>query len=208
MPAFKMETRNPQQPELFGLSCERAAAPRGITAIGSLRVRHDHVVLVIMLCLIGVSIVFALGVERGKSLVSSAIDLFPQRLANPEPRGQSATPATISSSPQDQDVRHHDPNKAAQGHPTPTQRPVQSPSNTPKTLAGELGFAIQVVSYSQPKLAQQELTRLKQHGERAFLVLRKDRVAIVVGPFTTKEHAKMKLASLRQHYQDCFLRNL
>ena len=69
-------------------------------------------------------------------------------------------------------------------------------------------FAIQVVSYRQPELAQKELQRLQQRGEHAFMLLKQGTAALLVGPFSTKETASVKLTGLRSLYHDCFVRNL
>jgi cell division septation protein DedD len=65
-----------------------------------------------------------------------------------------------------------------------------------------------VVSYSQPQLAKQELERLTQRGEPAFLMETNQLTILCVGPFATREHAKAKLTNLRPRYRDCFVRSL
>jgi len=65
-----------------------------------------------------------------------------------------------------------------------------------------------VVSYNRPKLAQQELQRLKERGEPAFLMTTQGRTVLFIGPFPTKEKASARLSSLKRHYQDCFIRSL
>jgi cell division septation protein DedD len=73
---------------------------------------------------------------------------------------------------------------------------------------GESRFAVQVVSYSQAKFAQQELQQLQRQGEKAFLLKRQGKTTLLVGPFPTKENAASKLSGLRPRYRDCFIRTL
>ena len=67
---------------------------------------------------------------------------------------------------------------------------------------------MQVVTFSRPHLAKQEMERLHARGERAFLVMRDGRTVVYVGPFPSKTNASQKVASLRTLYQDCFVRTL
>ena len=86
-----------------------------------------------------------------------------------------------------------------------TPKLVQKPSK----LASEAsGFAVQVVSCTQAKFAQQALQQLQRQGEKAFLLQQQGRTMLLVGPFSTKANAAGKLSTLRQRYRDCFIRTL
>lgn len=69
-------------------------------------------------------------------------------------------------------------------------------------------YAVQLASYSQPQLAKRALAQLQAKGERAFLIMREGRTIVYVGPFPSKGHASEKVADLKVHYQDCFVRSL
>ena len=173
-----------EQLQLFDVPEHPAHRRRGFTSLGQATLRHDHAVLLVITALIVSSIVFAFGVERGKR-VARAEQRTSRSIveAVPEP---VATPQPV----------------AAPGKPA---KLIQKPS---KLASNESGFAVQVVSCNQAKFAQQELRQLQRQGEKAFLVQRDGRTALLVGPFPTKEHAAGKLSALRQQYRDCFIRTL
>jgi len=173
-------------------------------ALGNVNVRHDHVVLLAIVGLIGVSVVFALGVERGKQLARAERSVLPQAVATVSPPSTKLTPIASMS-----------PAKSSTGNAetlsTPVlQRTPKAAEKTEKTLAQKLksGFAVQLVSYTQPKFAARELERLKGHGERAFLVTGQSKTTLCIGPFPSRDNASEKLVSLRKQYRDCFIRTL
>jgi cell division septation protein DedD len=168
--------------------------------------RYDQLVLASMASVIGLTLVFACGVERGKQLVRSERVL----LARQHPTlPQSPTTSSAFESP-----------TATPSVPatTETERPkrehIPAPAITPKVkrpgkpASGKSRYAVQVVTYSRPQLAKQELDRLQARGERAFLVMRDGRTILYVGPFPSKVNASEKVAMLKARYQDCFVRTL
>ena len=181
-----------QQLELFPLEEQRIPPPRRET-VGRLliQLRYDHVTLATIGCLVGVAIIFACGVERGKQLARFERAL----LARQEPSLPSAsvTPTVKSATA----------NKIVQAAP-----PVRRVSGAKPALVGVSRYAIQVVTYSRPHLAHQELLRLQTRGERAFLIKRDGRTAVYVGPFPSQSHASQKLTTLKTRYQDCFVKTL
>ena len=204
------------QLELFDVSSQPILRPRR-ESLGRWvwQVRHDQLVLAGMAGLIGVTVVFACGVERGKQLVRFEHVL----LARQEP--ESARPATSSESSA---APGREPTAAVQEPKRDKQRlaPVQTPGATPKPVTkvasrpsseqrapiGKTRYAIQVVTYSRPHLARQELERLQALGERAFLMIREGRTIVYVGPFPSKGNATQKLTGLKVRYQDCFIKTL
>ena len=183
-------TNHDGQLELFDLSGHPAAKLRP-PSLGRLvlQIRQDQLVVASIAGLVGLTIVFALGVERGKQLVRSERVL----LAREQPLPMSASAAKTAKPPT----------------PAPTA-PVKP--SAPSRLAGSTSqasrYAIQVVSYRQPQLAKRELDRLQATGERAFLVTRKGFTVLCVGPFPSKDNAKEKLVQLTPRYQGCFLKTL
>lgn len=178
----------PQQLYLF----EVPAASRGPAGrLGMLSLRPDHVLLSVMFGLIGLSVIFALGVERGRQVAQVERPLEVKTKASTS-SVEAETPSSLR--------RESTPNPVAPKKP--------APKAAVKVASDPSQFAIQVVSYNQPTLAQQELQRLQQRGERAFLVKRQGRTVLYVGPFPSKDHAATKLTALRRHYRDCFVRSL
>jgi len=201
------------QLELFEAIPSSRLHRREIALVGNFRIRYDHAVLITILGLIGCSIVFAMGVERGKHLARTeqrflGADLaryLPGQSVNTRDDGQGKTNA---SEPTD---RH---TEASKPKVTPDQktvpRPAQGRKPPVKTVSktATSGFVVQVVSYDQPRLAVRELQRLKGRGEPAFLLMKRGKTVVMVGPFSTKAGATTNLARLRQRYQDCFVRTL
>lgn len=186
------------QLELFEMPQQAPQPRRALALIRDLHVRPDHAVLLMIIGLIGVSVVFATGVERGKQLARTERLLQPsQATLSAEAKAPSQVPAGASAGGTERP-----------SVPSLKTAPDQGPSKPGKTVVNKSRFAVQVVSYSQPQLAQRELQRLQQRGEQAFLVNREGRTALLVGPFPTKDRASAKLANLRRYYQDCFIRRL
>lgn len=197
-----------RQLELFDVPAQAHRRRGTAPPIANFTVHADHLVLLAIVGLVSVSVVFALGVERGKRLAlsdASPSDLQAAFTGSPTPQPLEAkTTSTVSSPP----VNTAPPQTA----PSPMKTPVPKKTlKTPVRVASESsgsGFAIQVVSYRNPIFAQQELQRLRRQGEQAFLVRQTDRMLLCVGPFPSKARASEKLTSLKQRYQDCFVRSL
>ena len=188
-------TNRDGQLELFDLSGHPAEKPRQ-PSLGRFmwQIRQDQLVVASIAGLIGLTIVFALGVERGKQLVRSEHTL----LAREEPLPVSV-PANIvkpATAAPTVSVKPSAPSKLAA-----STKPAMPVSRTSR-------YAIQVVSYRQLPLAKRELDRLQAKGERAIRVTRNGFTVLCVGPFPTKEHAKEKLVQLQSRYQGCFLKTI
>ena len=192
-----MTVRTPDgQLELFDLSGHPTVKPRP-PSLGRLilQIRQDQLVVAGIAGLVGLTIVFALGVERGKQLVRAERVLLareqpPQPSAQTDVKPAASTTKTVNPTPSA---------APAPVKPSASKRRVASVSPTSR-------YAIQVVSYRQPQLAKRELDRLHAKGERAFLVTRKGFTVLCVGPFPSKDNAKDKLAQLKDRYQGCFVK--
>lgn len=202
--------RQENQLELFDLANQ--PVPRfHREAVGRLmlQARHDQVVVAGIIGLIGLTVVFACGVERGKQLVSGErAVLARQQPVVPQPAtsgGKGRAPAATESGPATPAAKADETERA----PTPALSPFTPKATQPRKLVvGTSRYAVQVVTFSRPQLASQELQRLKARGEMAFLILRDGRTSVYVGPFPSKQHANKKLAMLKPRYQDCFVKSL
>lgn len=154
-----------------------------------MRLRQDHAVLLLMVGLVGCSVVFAWGMERGKRVARRERPL----LAAPTATRQASVATREAGSP---------PTREAQ---TATAV-AEAPADVKPTATS--AFVVQVVTYRRHELADQELQRLQRQGEPAFIRKKQDKTVLYVGPFSTKEHASAKLTSLRKRYRDCFIRSL
>ena len=198
-------TNRDGQLELFDLSGHPAAKPRQ-PSLGRfmLQIRQDQLVVAGIASLVGLTIVFALGVERGKQLVRSERVLLAREQTLPV-----SAPAADSRKAAETPVNKPAAKSAASATVSPAT-PVKP--STPSKLAASTSpvsrYAVQVVSYRQPHLAKRELDRLQAKGERAFLVTRNELTVLCVGPFKTKNNAKEKLVQLKSQYQGCFLKTI
>lgn len=201
------------QLELFDVARQTAPRPSSPQATGRvfINLRYDQLILSGMAGLIGLTVVFASGVERGKQLVRSERVL----LARQEPQAPVAKSSTeqtkASTTSTEQPKAAPSPASAPAKAKTP-KRVVEAPA-APVTrkaakTSGSSRYAVQVSTFTRPHLAKQELDRLRARGEKAFLVIRDGRTMVYVGPFPSKTNASEKVANLRARYQDCFVRTL
>jgi len=226
--------KSESQLELFEGGAPSARPPHRET-LGRFLVqaRYDQLVLVGIAGLIGVTVVFASGVERGKQLARTERALLtrePRTTTSPrsnefergshtglpvvrgEPPTASAT-SIVGTEPSvaSQVVPAGSPVKGGEsaGGAVPSLTPLAPKGNPPsKPALARSRYAVQVVTYSRPLLAKQELQRLQANGESAFLVIRDGRTSVYVGPFPTKGNAQEKVARLKTRYQDCFVKSL
>ncbi len=198
-----------QQPELFS-GLQESPRRRGGT-IGHLQIRQDHAVLAMIVGLIGLSVVFAVGVERGKQVAQAEHPLLDSHATVVSPRGGPSAEAPSDEAKANADSSSERVTDAPSRRVAPQPKTVpNSQRKAPKAVAGQsrTRYAVQVVSYTRPTLANQELQRLKEQGEQAFLIVKPDRMALLIGPFPSKSAAATKLATLKRRYQDCFIQNL
>jgi cell division protein FtsN len=204
------------QLELFDVARQPYAKPRP-PSLGRflLTLRYDQAVLCGIAGLIGVTVVFACGVERGKQLnrTERALitrDEFARPAVTPLPM---TPPATMVAAP----VEAASTTKRTSSTSAPAKRvPLVVPATSvkkkePSKLAATTDrrrYAVQAASYRQAPLAKRELDRLMSSGERAFLVTKGGHTIVYLGPFPSKTHASEKLTMFKSRYQGCFIRTL
>ena len=197
---------------MFDLSGQPSARGRD-AAPGqcSLHLRHDHLVLIGIAGLIGLTVVFASGVERGKQLVRAERML----LARQPPSGDSPAPRGADAAPAEATAAETTPAKRASEIETPrAPAPAMAPKPKPRKLAqasastGSARYAIQLATYRQPHYATREIARLNALGERAFLMKRERHTVVYVGPFPSRRNAVETMARMKDRYRDCFLKTL
>ena len=203
-----------RQLELFTVPQSARPQPRRhLPGWVMLSLRHDQLILAGIAALIGVTVVFATGVERGKQLVRSERVLFSR---TPEPDVRQATPPKTAPSERGPEAANADTRPQQPAPRTPAVGPkakpapvkvVAEPSLRPVRVSGGR-YAVQVVSYAQAQRAKQEMDRLHSNGEPAFLVMRNGYTVVFVGPFPSKDDALGKISGLRNRYRDCFVKSL
>ena len=197
-----------RQLELFDVANTTAPRPRrdGMGRL-LLHLRYDQFLLVGIAGVIGITVVFACGVERGKQLARAERPLLPVPVATSSTVQEPVKPATPA--PMESAARARPKPETATPSAPKLKTPVRVASDAAKApAAASHRYAVQVASYDQPQLAKQALARLQARGERAFLIIREGRTIVYAGPFPSKGHASEKVASLKSQYRDCFVRSL
>ena len=179
-----------------------------------LQLRYDQLVVGSIACVLGLTVIFACGVERGKQLVRSERAMLAREPADQAPPAAPTTKQETAEKIDNAEKKSAPPPALTPKVKKPTKL-VSEPSkpnavheNVTVQQAGRSRYAIQVVTFSRAQLAKRELDRLQARGERAFLVIRDGRTVVYVGPFPSKDNASQKLTMLKTRYQDCFLRTL
>ena len=180
-----------------------------------MQLRHDQLVLALMAGVIGLTVIFASGVERGKQLARA------ERAMLSRPQAVPQAPQTVPAAAVEQAEKPATQVSAAAPVPivapavvtapatSAGQGPAQKKTEPAKTPKGKSRYAVQVVTCSRPLLAKKEMDRLRATGERAFLIIRDGgRTVVYVGPFPSKDHAVEKVSLLKMKYRDCFVKTL
>ena len=207
------------QLELFDVQRQSAPPPRETVGRLLIQLRYDQCVLAGMAGLIGLAMIFAGGVERGKQLVRSERVLLARQPqpASPSTSQTSAAPSTPQSLSEESSPASSETTTKLKSAPAPSAAPKlktpkrvvsDQPAKSPTVKAGASRYAVQVVTFKRSDAAKRELDRLQALGERAFLVMREGRTMVYVGPFPSKTNASEKLVDLKPRYQDCFVRTL
>ena len=198
------------QLELFDVANQPAARMRR-ESLGRMVVhlRYDQAILLGIAALLGITVIFAFGVERGKQLVrSDALRVARQVQAAPVAVASSEAKTAPATAPTESVKK----SEAAQTQSAPQNAPAMAPQTAkPKTrmaASGTSRYAIQVATYTKSNLAKVEMQRLRSRGESAFIIIREGRTIVYAGPFPSRDHASEKLVNMKSHYQDCFIKTL
>ncbi len=202
-----------KQLELFELTHQAAPRPHR-EALGRvwLQVRHDQLLLGAMAGVIGLTVIFASGVERGKQLARTERAILTRQQAAPAAAVEQVEhPAAqvSAAAPAPMAVPAVMTAPATKAMTSAGQVPAQKKTEPAKTPKGKSRYAVQVVTFSRPLLAKKEMDRLRAKGERAFLIIRDGgRTVVYVGPFPSKDNAVEKVSMLKMKYRDCFVKTL
>jgi hypothetical protein len=208
-----------KQLELFDVTKSPRPQPRRQTPGWVIvPLRHDQVILAAIAGLIGLTVVFATGVERGKQLVRaeraswvrSPVDApgGAKRVTTPS-RDRESQNAARPDAVRPASVPLKLPTEVSPKSTPKVTAPVKVASAPPASSAGSASrYAVQVVTYRTPQLAKRELNRLHASGEPGFLVMRNGYTVVYAGPFPSKAHARDKVTELKRRYGDCFIKTL
>lgn len=149
----------------------------------NLSLSYEMLIIILIGLLLAASIIFSLGVERGRSLNSAEVE------APAAIQPVVATPATPPT-------------------PAPAEpiAPVVAEAPKPPPKAVGKPYTIQVASYKTRDLAGKEMTQLKAIGYSADIIKKGDYFILCVGSFANKDAAKQTLAAMEKRYKGCLIR--
>lgn len=193
-----MDKKGYAQLELFSPGKNAASAiPHSRHSFLGLIWNYEKAILLIVGYIITATISFALGVEKGKNIVT--IKTQPRAFMAPGTDSLKQTPAV----------------KPVQAKPEPSlklaptlkeEEAVALPAVTVKNSLA--GYTIQVASFKKEASAQKEIDALKKKGFVASVLSKGEHLVVCVGSFMGKNEAQTILSELKKRYQDCFIRRL
>jgi hypothetical protein len=171
------------QLELFSQSSDtQFSRGEGVNPVVAF-LRNFEKTILFMIGVIAAGVVcFGLGVEQGKRMT-----VVPKR--------QAALPAAPKVVP------------VAAAAPV-VSIPVKAPEKTAPKFLEQQGYVIQLASYKNKSLADQEALALKKNGFTPVLYPKGSFTVLCVGSIANKEIAFSMLPELRKHYKDCYIRRL
>lgn len=158
----------------------------------NIAISYEAVIILLIGLILTTSIVFSLGVERGRNLNFSEAPKKDVRLATET----KANGAQIQSTEQPAEVQKQ-----------PEAKPKeQETEKTVPTTSEEKPFTIQVATFRTRTLAEKESLRLKNTGYSSGVLKKKEFFIVCVGAYAKKKLAQQTLSDLRRIYKDCYVR--
>jgi len=151
----------------------------------NISVPYEVLAVVLMGLLVLGAIVFALGVERGRSLSGTDVSAPVE--------AQAAAPAIPVEPPE--------PIVAVPVEPVAVQQVTEAPKP-----AAVKPYTIQVASYKTKDMADKELARLKARGYTSEVIKKGAYYILCVGSFESKDAAKKTFAEMQKKYKGCIIR--
>ena len=146
----------------------------------NLSLSYEALIIILIGAVLVASIIFSLGVERGRGLNTSDVELpapIQPVVAAPAPVVEPATPV-VAEAPK----------------PAPKPAPVDKP------------YTIQIASYKARDLADKEVPKIKAMGYSADVAKKGDYFILCAGSFATKDAAKQAVAAIEKKYKGCIIR--
>ncbi len=149
----------------------------------NISVSYEVLIIVLIGAVLAVSVVFSLGVERGRNL--SGKDIAIEEVAVPA----AIEPVSVQVA--------EAPEPAVQTAPVTVEPPKP---------AADKPYTIQVASYKVRDMADKELSRLKSAGYSAEVIKKGNYFILCVGSFESKDSAKKVLSEMQKKYKGCYTR--
>jgi len=158
----------------------------------NISVSYEALIIVLIGLVLTISIIFSLGVERGRNLefvkVSSKGEGMVAETKAEESRTQPAEkPVEVQKQPEVKPQEEQ------------VEKAIPAPSE-------EEPFTIQVASFRTRALAEKELSRLENIGYSSDVFKKGKFFIVCVGNYSKKELAQQTLSDLRRVYADCYIR--
>lgn len=153
----------------------------------NLSLSYEALIIILIGAVLVASIIFSLGVERGRSLNTGDVEL-------PAPiQPVVAVPAQVTP--------------VVAEAPKPAPKPAPKAAEAPKSpAAADKPYTIQVASYKARGLADKEIPKIKAMGYSADVVKKGDYFVLSAGPFATADAAKQAVAAIGKKYKGCIIR--
>ena len=159
----------------------------------NLSVPYEKLFIILIGVALAAAVIFALGVERGRSLNSSEIEApVPVQPVIAPPAPETTAPV-VAVTP-----------KVAAKKVAATNIVVPPKENI--VAAADKPFTVQVASYKARDLAEKEMARIKGMGYPVDITKKGDYFILCVGSFATKDAAKQTLAAMEKKYKGCMVR--
>ncbi len=160
----------------------------------NLSLSYEALIIILIGAVLVASIIFSLGVERGRSLNSSDVEL-------PAPI-QPVVAAPAPAEPIAPIVA-----EAPKPTPKPAPKPTPKPAEITKSpAAADKPYTIQVASYKVRSLADKEISKIKAMGYSSDIIKKGDYFILCVGSFATRDAAKQTLSAMEKRYKGCMIR--
>lgn len=156
----------------------------------NLSVSYEVLIIALIGAVLVVSVIFSLGVERGRGLTGSEV-------AMTEPVQPAVMPIAVEPVV---------PPVAENLKPIQPATSVNAPVKATAPAASAKPYTIQVASYKGRDLADKELARLKGMGYSGEVVKKGDYFILCVGSFADKDSAKQTFAAMQKRYKSCLIR--
>lgn len=149
----------------------------------NLSLSYEALIIILIGAVLVASIIFSLGVERGRSLNTSDVEL-------PAP----IQPVVAAPAPVEQVVAEA---------PKPAPKAAEAPKSP---AAADKPYTIQIASYKARDLADKEVPKIKAMGYSADVTKKGDYFILCAGSFATKDAAKQAVAAIEKKYKGCIIR--
>ena len=207
-----------QQEELFpeGDASAKRRRSRGAPLFPLTRwtfsVSYEQLILSTVAFIMAGLVLFSLGMERGRR-VAQRSPTQPLTAGAPVATHRGQTSLAFAENAPTPPVRMPSgtvPSAQAKASVVaPAAAPAAAPITTtaaaaPTNAKGQ--FTIQLATFTQPALAEEELRLLRKGGYQPFLIKTGKFSAVCVGAYATRQEATRQLAAVKSSYHDSFVR--